>query len=943
MALTPPGPTHSGSPFVGRSREIGILTHLLTEGLEGRLGLVRVAGSIGSGRRRLIAEALNRGPDVEWVHLAPGGVEADLTRWMRTELIDLLATYPDAPIPSWALHVIEPIAPAVARRCAVPVLSRERVPKRDVPTILGRAIGAVLTALTGNTSVIVDAGLWPRSGHLSQTLTALVASLQEPGAVVIAAAEIDDLRPDPAEQRTLLLEPLDNESVSELTQRWQSGKQSDTFAGWLVRVTNGHPFFIHEAVRWLEELGHLRVHEEERHVEVLSPFDRWPIPMSLDAVMEMRYRRLPPAALQLMDLIAQDDGRVEVEALRLRLEDDDSFEEGMTWLRRRDFLRERSTRRPLALASPRWRPIARSNMMHLPKPSHAFAPASEAPLARLMDRIDAQNPSTSGPEELRREIAEIARRLRGRRGPAWDGARGRLAVHAARLRLTESRLNRTLIWIRWGLAWTSEELHPGLRRSLRAMQSEVHERLEDPRRAATTRRQALEEALASGQLLAAARLQMLTEETSRRSGQPVTTGLRLELLEKGMTSQATLAAFTEVASLIDARDLASARHALEDLPTLKRLTPWIERVDSDSTKRVPLSDTLPRGWTWGLGSASAWVRTIERIEAALEADAPETDRLLAEEQHRATQHGFPTLAADIAESRIWRQLRVSVPRPGSSTANDPLGHILTDARSAFEALGRTQRLRELAVRLHESEARDHPLFPELFGSHLLQSMSVPMPSLPSTVSLHFTGVARVHHGGRTWPKSLWPEWWAELWGAAVSAALMNEPLERNTMEDRLRLTGQLPTQDFQELIVMGNELFRGPERAAGGLELKEGYVAVQWNGFTSDVREAWLSFDRASADPLQARERYASGLDQIEGPYLSGLESLEVKRARAHLQTLVTRALETCLLDPNLPAAQWVRWLEGPMRMIQDREIAARFMERRGLAQAALALRHASP
>jgi len=172
---------------------------------------------------------------------------------------------------------------------------------------------------------------------------------------------------------------------------------------------------------------------------------------------------------------------------------------------------------------------------------------------------------------------------------------------------------------------------------------------------------------------------------------------------------------------------------------------------------------------------------------------------------------------------------------------------------------------------------------------------------------------------------------------------MNEPLERNTMEDRLRLTGQLPTQDFQELIVMGNELFRGPERAAGGLELKEGYVAVQWNGFTSDVREAWLSFDRASADPLQARERYASGLDQIEGPYLSGLESLEVKRARAHLQTLVTRALETCLLDPNLPAAQWVRWLEGPMRMIQDREIAARFMERRGLAQAALALRHASP
>src|SRR5215510_5232588 len=152
MRMIPPGPTHSGSPLVGRSREIGILTHLLTQGLEGRLGLVRVAGATGSGRRRLIAEALNRGPDVEWVHLAPGGVEPDLVRWMRTELIDLLDTYPDAPIPSWALNVIEPFAPRVAARSVIPALARERIPARDAPAILGRAIGAVLTALTGRTS-----------------------------------------------------------------------------------------------------------------------------------------------------------------------------------------------------------------------------------------------------------------------------------------------------------------------------------------------------------------------------------------------------------------------------------------------------------------------------------------------------------------------------------------------------------------------------------------------------------------------------------------------------------------------------------------------------------------------------------------------------------------------------------------------------------------------
>ena len=937
--MTSPGPTHSGSPFVGRAREIGILTHLLTEGLEGRLGLVRVAGSVGSGRRRLIAEALNHGPDVEWVHLSAGGVEPDLTRWMRSELIDLLDTYPGAPIPSWALHVIEPFAPHVASRSIVPVLSRERISSRDAPTILGRAIGSVLTALTGRTSVIVDAGLWPKHGHLSQTLSALVAALQEPGTVVIAAVEADDLRPDPPEQRTLLLEPLDADAISQLTEGWQTqtGKRTDALGAWLTRVTNGHPLFIHEAVRWLEELGHLRVHEDERRVEVLSAIERWPIPLSLDAVMEMRYRRLSPAALQILYLIAEEDGRIELETLRQRFEDDDSFEEGMTWLRRRDFLRYRSTRRPLALASPRWRPIARSNVIQLPSRPKTLAPTSEAPLARLIDRIELLTSTKNGPEELRREITDIARRLRGRRGPAWDGARGRLAVHAARLRLSQSRLHRALIWIRWGLASTSPPLHPGLRRSLRALEADVQERLNQPRPAAPTRQDALEESLASGHLIAAARLNLAVQETARRAGQPVASGLRNELADKGLASLAVLAAFTEVASSIDARHLDTARRALEELPTLKRLTPWIERVASDSTKRVPLSDTIPERWTWGLGTDSTWVRAIQRIETVLDDD--DADALLAKEQHQAATHGFLTLAADIAESRIWRQLRVPVPRRGSPSAN--MGRVLSDAKDAFLALGSMPRLRELALRLHETEAGDHPHFPELCGSLLLQSTSTSVPVLSTTLSLHFTGVPRVLHGGRTWPKALWPEWWAELWSSAVSASLLGEPLPRTTLETRLRSKGQAPSDDFQELLVMGNELFRGPERAAGGLELKDGMITVNWNGFTADVRDAWELFEQAAAEP--SSETYARALDRIEGPYLSGLDSPEVQRARASLREHVARALETCLAENEVSGAQWVRWLEGPVRMINGREIAARFMERRGWEQAALALRHGSP
>ncbi|HET9233248.1 MAG TPA: hypothetical protein VFP10_03840, partial [Candidatus Eisenbacteria bacterium] len=418
--MTSPGPTHSGTPFAGRTREIGILTHLLEEGIAGRLGLIRVAGSTGSGRRRLIAEALNRGPDVEWIHLAPGGVEPDLQRWVRTELIDLLDTYPEVPLPSWALSVLEPWAPILGARCAVPVLARERVPEEDAPTVVGRAIGALLLALTGRTCVIVDAGLWPKEPKASRTLTALARALEEPGAVMIVASTLQGLTPDPRTERTLLLEPLDREAVSELARRWMPGSSSDGLASWLARVTSGHPFFIHETVRWLEELGHVRVHEDDRRIDLLSPIDRWPYPLNLEAVMETRHRRLPPSSARLLELIANEDGRLEAETLRARWGDDDSFEESVAWLRRRDFLRDRGTRRPLALASPLWRSFAQGNVFALPgRPQAVFLP--EAPLARLMDRVEELLAQPVEIETLTREVADIARRLRGRRGPAWDG------------------------------------------------------------------------------------------------------------------------------------------------------------------------------------------------------------------------------------------------------------------------------------------------------------------------------------------------------------------------------------------------------------------------------------------------------------------------------------------------------------------------------------------
>ena len=932
-----PGPTHSGSPFVGRSREIGLLTHLLEEGLEGRLGLIRVAGSSGSGRRRLIAEALNRGPDVEWIHLAPGGVEPDLKRWVRTELIDLLDTYPEVPLPSWALSVLEPWAPSLAARCAVPVLARERVPSDDRATVIGRAIGALLLALTGRTCVIVDVGLWPEDSEVSRTLTALIRALEEPGTVMIAASTSEGLATDPATERTLLLEPLDREAVSELARRWMPDNTTDGLASWLARVTSGHAFFIHETVRWLEELGHVRVHEDERRIDLLSPIERWPYPLHLEAVMETRYRRLPPSSARLLELIAKEDGRLEVETLRARWGDDESFEESIAWLRRRDFLRDRSTRRPVALASPLWHSFARGNVFALPARSEpVFLP--DAPLARMMDRVEELLVRPGEPEAFSRDVADIARRLRGRRGPAWDGVRGRLAVVAGRLRRSQSNTNGALRWVRWGLAWTSSDLHPGLRRTLRALAADCLERDGDPERASGWRREALVESEASGQHLAATRLKAVLAEEGRRLGDLHPPSLEDTLLDRGLDRHARLFAFTRIAALLDARDLLSARHALEtSAPESKdALSAWLTELESGSVTACLDPAAMPRGWGWGL-DAGTWHGALERLANRMHEIASGAE--LPRSQVFTESHGFLVLAADALQCRI-ATLRATVP---ASTSNDLLGDLLAQSAALLGRLNAPLRLREQAERLLDTDAAHHPRFPELFGRHLVRAATEAAPPPADGVRLTCTGRPRVERG-RVWPAALWPEWCAELWVSAVSAALLDETLDGIALLARMRSRGPLPHGDVHVLIEMANELFRGPERWAGGLVFRHGNIGIDWTGISCDARSALEDFAAADTerDSTRSRALYARGLDRIEGAYFPGFEFPEAARARTMLEAGVHRALDACLAARSISADQFNRWLEGPMRSGRALEGAAQFMESLGHSHRALALRRAS-
>ncbi|HET9233785.1 MAG TPA: hypothetical protein VFP10_06575, partial [Candidatus Eisenbacteria bacterium] len=506
----------------------------------------------------------------------------------------------------------------------------------------------------------------------------------------------------------------------------------------------------------------------------------------------------------------------------------------------------------------------------------------------------------------------------------------------------QSQTKRALLWVRWGLAWTASDVHPGLRRTLRAVAADCLERDGEPKRAAEWRREALEEAVASGQHLAATRLKAVLAEEARRLGELHAPSLEDTLLDRGLERHARLASFTQIAALLDARDLLSARRALDISAPESRdaLSAWLTELESGSVTAGLDPSAMPRGWGWGLDTGT-WHGALERLANGRNATGSGAE--LTRVQTFTEAHGFLVLAADALQCRI-ATLRAKVPTgAGASISSDLLGDLLAQSAALLGRLNVPLRWREQAERLLNTDAAQHPRFPELFGRHLVHATSEAAALPVQGVRVLCTGRPRVERG-RLLPAACWPEWCGELWVAAVSAALLHEELDAIALLERLRSRGPLPGGDVHDLIEMTNELFRGPERWAGGLVSRRGQIGIDWTGIYCDARAALEDFALADTQPdsTQSRALYARGLDRIEGPYCPGFDVPEVHRARAALEAGVTRALNACLMDASISAGQFNRWLEGPIRAVGAFESAAQFMESRGHSQRALALRHAS-
>ena len=976
--LHPEGATHRGSPFAGRRREIGILTHLIEEGLWGTLRLVRVAGEAGVGRRRLLAEALRRGPDAEWVDLAPGGVEADLPLWIRTELRDLLDTYPEAPLPSWALHVLARWEPRLRRRAAVPALSREALPPGGGPEAVGAAVGAILRALTGRTLVLVNAGLWPQPGSpRERALRAMTLSLASPGAVALTAAEDPEGWVDESGVRTLRLEPLRAAEVEELAAAWNPDGDSASLAGWLYRATKGHPFFLHETVRWLEELGHLRVDDDEGRVTPLDPVSRFPLPFNREAVMEARYQRLPPGAARLLHLITLHDGMLETDALRRRAsQEDESFEESLAVLRRREFLLRRSFRRPVASAGTRWKEIVAEETRRMPRLAHRAAPVAPrslpslpgSPLAHslaILARLRAEKEPASS-ERAGKALAAAWRLARGRTGPAWDGIRGRLAALAALHRERTGRPAGVRLWTRWGLSHLAPDRQPALRRTLLRLRVGLLEREGRADEADRLRETAREEALGAGHFLAAAAIEAAQAEGKRRRGDADTAyrlacRARRHLVETGQAARAELADYTALRSLVDARRLDQVEAELEErrASTATGMEEIRERVEElRSVPPLPVPRALdpvsphPRGWGWGLDGAGPWESAREalgRVGEALRREGTSVPhRLLTDIAERLEQAGLTAARADLEELRVWMALENRSEEDGNERLETLAG--LLDSMPPT-------RKRWLADRLRMTRAVGLPAFRERFQPLLARPVSNEPPPAPTAVTLFLLALPRVERSDSTWPMALWPEWWARLWGEAICRDCVGEPFPRREVERVLAEAGDAPRADLELLLHTADQLLREEHRVAGGLWLDGDRVRVNWSGIGCDLaalfredeveRKAGHGFLRASETgapfgDLSPRQRRV--LERVAGPLLPGMEGSGVQAARDALRRMVAEAAASLREEGRVPGAEErVRWLEGPGRVVDVAPLLAEAMERAGRPRAAAALRRGSP
>jgi class 3 adenylate cyclase/tetratricopeptide (TPR) repeat protein len=308
-------------PFVGRERELAILSAAVGPVRMGFGNIVELIGDPGMGKSRLVEELQAQAPDLVTITAACAQYEASTPYFAFRGLLRGLLDLPqNGAAPAKLRERIEeldpeliPWLPLVALPLDVPVEPTQEVEELQPAFRRARLHGVVETLLarllTGPTLVVIEdvhwmddasADLLRHLGRQAPTKPWLLCATRRPTTGGFSAAE--SVPPLPA--MTIQLQPLEAEAARELVGAAATEGLLQHEVAAITDRAGGNPLFLQELV------GSSRAPEDEA------------LPESVEAVVATRVDRLPPGDRALLRYAAVLGATFSAELVNEVLEDD---------------------------------------------------------------------------------------------------------------------------------------------------------------------------------------------------------------------------------------------------------------------------------------------------------------------------------------------------------------------------------------------------------------------------------------------------------------------------------------------------------------------------------------------------------------------------------------------------------------------------------------------
>ncbi|NNF07651.1 MAG: hypothetical protein HKN21_12890 [Candidatus Eisenbacteria bacterium] len=917
--------THRGAPFVGRERTLGLLEHEIREHLFSKTSVLCLAGAAGVGRRRLLRHGLRRGPDAEILTLAPDDTRPHWKRWLQSELTDLLDSYPEVTVPSWALHTLSLMNTNLRSYAQVPVLAPE--PLETDPELLGAALACVFRAVASRVPLLINVGLWPDDSFGDALLNRVSFLTQTPGVLLLAAVE-DEASPNIAmypQTRVLLVPPLNTTEIRQLCDAWKIPDKN--FAPWLARVSKGNTFFAQEILRWLEEMGHVQIDDDRRFIKVLADPLELPLPMHLSGVMEMRFRRLTPAAQYLLHQICHESEHLQADVYRNRFEgSEEHFDAALSQLRRRGFLLRQSTLQGLKPSSFLWRSVAREPSRRRFKrkrlPHHALVPfepprASTTPLAKTDSAIEELRVRVQKGERPIQELSRLYWASRSRTGLAWDGVRGRIYLLAGKVRQLQGKPVSALDWVRRGRALLAPDVFPALRRELGTLALDLLHAQDRAQEVADLRVALFEEAQLAGHFHAAAGLEagMISDEFILGDIQRAKDGA---LAAEARFLQMGHADLSEWMRFLSKACVNAETSCAPEPP------PESEEEEETPRERPPEeAPTEPKVYF----TSPLWIESQEIIHEA-KAILSHTSTLLPPRVLRLLESLQPRLEAANYLPLLLDVLEIRLLATSSSDDREGLEVSLNKAANLYYKMGLKDRGREFANALRESPPAEVPAFARLFRPFMIRLERPQESPSASGLRLFLFGPGYLQPQSAAFPLSQFPEWWRRLLGHLIASEVTEIPVSRLSVSHILTASGEPKDPDILNYLREANGLLRTVAPRSSELLFRDDELTWARQGVSADVLDAvsfWEDGRRLSESGLREQSLHAlkAGLDLVQGPILPQFQDDPVIHlANKEVATLARESLGAYLSQaPENFARNYPRWREGLSQLIPWNEV----------------------